>query len=268
MLLILLNNITMENLPVIEEVSFVGQLDNLFQEVLDENQACCTDWIFSIVKVPVLFFSIGYLTYQKSNCLQVLGDQWTFSFYHVAIIIVVLLGLSILSSLLYIKNYRRSMNRILYYCLFLLSIFVSLAIVVVVPSLSKLYPQCQQFYPNFGVIVLVIIEYFTIIMQIIIITSYALKLHTLIKTLNMPIYEVLNVPVEISEISTQDQITEEMVNNCPICLDKYEIGHKIIKLKCNHCYHDYCIMGWFNVIKNKSDITCPYCCQSVKIEEV
>jgi len=41
---------------------------------------------------------------------------------------------------------------------------------------------------------------------------------------------------------------------CSICLDEFDDEKKIIKLKCNHQFHEECINDW---LKKKS--SCPYC---------
>ena len=49
-------------------------------------------------------------------------------------------------------------------------------------------------------------------------------------------------------------------DKCPLCYTEYNIGQKLIKLKCNHlfCDDDECLKEWFNIKK-----ICPYCNQSL-----
>lgn len=51
-------------------------------------------------------------------------------------------------------------------------------------------------------------------------------------------------------ISSENLLNKE----CSICLDNYNPTDKIIKLPCNHIYHQKCINEWFS--KSKS---CPMC---------
>lgn len=48
---------------------------------------------------------------------------------------------------------------------------------------------------------------------------------------------------------------EEM---CVICMDKFEKGQIVVKLECNHIYHDKCALEWFD-----ESATCPVCRKSV-----
>jgi hypothetical protein len=41
---------------------------------------------------------------------------------------------------------------------------------------------------------------------------------------------------------------------CPICFEEYKDGDEIRTLKCNHVYHDNCILSWL-----KNQRACPYC---------
>lgn len=57
--------------------------------------------------------------------------------------------------------------------------------------------------------------------------------------------------IEVKEkIFTSEDTTEE----CPICLDNYEVDEKLSQLVCNHYFHKKCIDEWFT--KNRS---CPLC---------
>lgn len=50
--------------------------------------------------------------------------------------------------------------------------------------------------------------------------------------------------------------------NCSICLSEFEKKEKIVKLECDHLYHDHCISEW---IKYKSE--CPVCRKKVSTTE-
>ena len=75
----------------------------------------------------------------------------------------------------------------------------------------------------------------------------------------------MNFPGENSNIS--DGLLEEEMNllhnykvkkekntNCSICLEKYKLGDKIIKLDCVHEFHSSCLKHWLTTHK-----TCPIC---------
>lgn len=59
----------------------------------------------------------------------------------------------------------------------------------------------------------------------------------------------------IKPISSTDIIDEHDI--CVICLDEYSIK-KIGKLKCNHIFHNDCIIEWLQVKQN-----CPLCIVNV-----
>ena len=75
--------------------------------------------------------------------------------------------------------------------------------------------------------------------------------------------------VEVKPIKNRKYIIEGMIHlnlesnsdeMCAICIEDYKIGDSIIKLKCGHSYHDYCIQSWFNeLINNDKEVVCPLC---------
>jgi hypothetical protein len=58
---------------------------------------------------------------------------------------------------------------------------------------------------------------------------------------------------KIKEIKSK-KVKEEQ-DECPICLDKINIGEFQKKLTCNHCFHKKCIDRWFK----KDNDCCPMC---------
>ena len=54
---------------------------------------------------------------------------------------------------------------------------------------------------------------------------------------------------------------------CPICIQEFKKGEKIISLECNHQYHKDCIESWISQkikLHNKSE--CPLCRASIQHE--
>ena len=47
---------------------------------------------------------------------------------------------------------------------------------------------------------------------------------------------------------------ELLLDECIICLEKYNMNDKIVRLNCSHIYHRDCIKSWFN-----KKMTCPIC---------
>lgn len=55
---------------------------------------------------------------------------------------------------------------------------------------------------------------------------------------------------EILEIQDEDSVLKQ----CMICLEKIEIGSKIVGMPCSHVYHQNCIMRWLEISN-----FCPFC---------
>lgn len=49
-------------------------------------------------------------------------------------------------------------------------------------------------------------------------------------------------------------------DGCLICLELFNQGETVIRLKCNHYYHTQCIYSWF-----EKKMTCPLCDEILKI---
>ena len=66
-------------------------------------------------------------------------------------------------------------------------------------------------------------------------------------------YNIFKIPVY--KIIDNDNL---LLDECPICLDKYEINDKIISLNCNHKFHKDCLKLWI-----KKNNTCPQCRENI-----
>lgn len=244
------------------ESNLTNPFDILFQEVLTTLPLCCNNWMFTIIRIPPIVNSVSYLIYQNKKCFKELDYKWNFSFYDVVAIAVSLLLISMFSFLLYNKKYRYTMNRKLYYSLYYLNICINLMLIVGIPVLAKKYPKCQFAYTNI-IICIIIVEGIITLTHILIVASYIYALYTYLKNMNKTIYEQLNIPFEILTLVDTDK-------ECAICLDNYNNNDdkQIVKLICDHTYHDHCIQRWFNSIKKRNIIECPICRRIVTIIEV
>jgi hypothetical protein len=52
----------------------------------------------------------------------------------------------------------------------------------------------------------------------------------------------------------EKKIQFEEIPHCSICLGEYEEGEELLKLPCNHIYHDECISSW-----TSNHVKCPLC---------
>ena len=59
----------------------------------------------------------------------------------------------------------------------------------------------------------------------------------------------------VYKIESDDNL---LLDECPICLEKYVVNDKIIHLDCSHSFHKDCIYIWLN--KNN---TCPQCRENI-----
>jgi hypothetical protein len=75
---------------------------------------------------------------------------------------------------------------------------------------------------------------------------------------NLPVEET-NEPLRLTEEEFNNleikTITEQTDNECSICIDKFEIDTKVIKLPCNHMFHINCIRSHLINYNNR----CPMC---------
>ena len=63
--------------------------------------------------------------------------------------------------------------------------------------------------------------------------------------------ENLNIKFEIEKYNENTEYSPEI---CIICLDIFSKNQNIIKLECDHYFHENCIKEWF-----EKKTTCPYC---------
>lgn len=66
-------------------------------------------------------------------------------------------------------------------------------------------------------------------------------------------YNIFKIPVY--KIKENDNL---LLDECPICLDKFEINDRIISLNCNHKFHKDCLKLWI-----KKNNTCPQCRENI-----
>ena len=59
----------------------------------------------------------------------------------------------------------------------------------------------------------------------------------------------------VYKIESDDNL---LLDECPICLEKYVVNDKIIHLNCRHSFHKQCIYIWL-----KDNNTCPQCRENI-----
>ena len=67
---------------------------------------------------------------------------------------------------------------------------------------------------------------------------------------------------DIQEYTLDDNFNFNLKDEfmCIICLDNFNKGETITRIKCDHYYHTHCIYTWF-----KKKKTCPLCDEILKI---
>lgn len=66
-------------------------------------------------------------------------------------------------------------------------------------------------------------------------------------------YKVNKIP--IIKIRSNDNL---LLDECSICLERYDKNNKIMNLKCRHTFHQECITKWL-----KDNNTCPQCRENI-----
>lgn len=61
-------------------------------------------------------------------------------------------------------------------------------------------------------------------------------------------------------LPTTDAVEEDTKFECPICLDKYSMGDKIMTSECIHRFHEKCLTLW---VKEKA--SCPVCIMDISV---
>ena len=69
----------------------------------------------------------------------------------------------------------------------------------------------------------------------------------------------LNQYLLLREIEESEE-SENLNNECSICLERFSPRQITIKLDCNHKFHPHCIIEWF-----KNELNCPNCRTPVNI---
>jgi len=61
--------------------------------------------------------------------------------------------------------------------------------------------------------------------------------------------------LSVYKITSNDNL---LLDECPICLEKYVVNDKILNLECNHKFHKGCLSEWL-----KNNNTCPQCRENI-----
>jgi hypothetical protein len=65
---------------------------------------------------------------------------------------------------------------------------------------------------------------------------------------------ICNNSEKITKRNLKDYIVKENEEVCSICIENMKTDHKLKILKCNHYFHEKCIMEWL-----KNSEVCPLC---------
>lgn len=68
-------------------------------------------------------------------------------------------------------------------------------------------------------------------------------------------YRYYTFKLSVYKITSNDNL---LLDECPICLEKYVVNDKILNLECNHKFHKGCLSEWL-----KNNNTCPQCRENI-----
>ena len=71
------------------------------------------------------------------------------------------------------------------------------------------------------------------------------------------IYHYLICPIFIETMENSPVSFTSFDKQCSICYE--DMTSKSVRLPCQHCFHDECIIKWFQSKKSIFDCTCPMC---------
>lgn len=66
----------------------------------------------------------------------------------------------------------------------------------------------------------------------------------------------INLP-HLTNPSVPSEITDQ--DSCSICLDNYQCGDEVIKIKCGHVFHIECLEKWNQTNNLNPTVNCPLC---------
>lgn len=82
---------------------------------------------------------------------------------------------------------------------------------------------------------------------------YMTSLYDLFHEYNQPCFYTRRPPVSILQEKRYQTYFRE--SHCPISLEKFTVGEKIVELPCSHCFSKEHIMKWISSISP----SCPIC---------
>jgi len=65
---------------------------------------------------------------------------------------------------------------------------------------------------------------------------------------------ITNLPVIEATESSLSELKKNNINECSVCKEEFELKQKVMKIPCNHCFHNDCILPWL-----KERNSCPVC---------
>lgn len=102
-----------------------------------------------------------------------------------------------------------------------------------------------------------IFTYFPIILVNVFVNNSVFHLYVLFHW----IYHYMTCPFFVESMKQKPLSFYCTDQQCSICYD--EMNHRIIRLPCQHCFHEKCITTWFQSKKSVLDYTCPLCRRQV-----
>lgn len=93
--------------------------------------------------------------------------------------------------------------------------------------------------------------FYDLAVQFINVFLYIIFVYKMHKTKYPPVIQMQSV-FDVESLRFAGSVSDD--NTCAICLDPFEPGDRVSKLKCGHCYHHDCISAWM-----PKNTNCPLC---------
>ncbi len=153
----------------------------------------------------------------------------------------------ILHETIIMHNINISLKKYKMYCL------LNILLLLLINIIALIYSYKQEMF-SFNNIVDIISLIGPLIINKLLMKDYTILQQRIINNNNYVRLEEQNIINIDSEIKLSETTKLFEQKSCSICMENFNDTEKIIKLKCNHCFHKTCIESWIKI-----KLKCPIC---------